>query len=240
MEAQNPNVTIGEIIAKDFRTSAVFTKYGIDFCCGGDKELQAACAEHSVDPAALQKDIDEVTQTPNTETDFKSWPLDELIDYVEKTYHSYIKEKSPLLLQYLKKIYEVHGSNHPELGEIYGLYSHSANDLGQHLMKEERVLFPLIRDIVKAKETGQPLRAMMSVQNPVMGMMSEHVVEGDRFHQMSELSSGYTVPADGCNTYRAAYGLLCEFEQKLHEHIAIENNILFPRAVEEEKALMGR
>jgi len=240
METKHSTVTIGEIIAKDFRTSSVFTKYGIDFCCGGDKTLQAACTENSVDPAALQNDLDKVTQTPNTEMDFNSWSLDLLVDYIEKTYHRYIKETTPLLLQYLEKIYEVHGSNHPELAEIYGLFSHSAGDLAMHLQKEELVLFPLIREIAKAKESGQKLVIRMPVQNPVLGMMSEHIIEGDRFHQIAALSSGYTVPEDGCNTYRTAYAMLQEFEQKLHSHIALENNILFPQAIEQEKSLSGR
>jgi len=234
----NVNSTVGEIVTKDFRTVSVFTEYGIDFCCGGNKTLQKACEEKSVNISELQKKLSEVTQTPKgNDIDFNSWDLDLLVDYIEKTYHSYIKEKTPILLQYLEKIREVHGENHPELKEIYDLFSHSAMDLSMHLQKEERILFPVIRQLAKAKNSGQHAeRAHFgTIQNPIAAMKEEHVTEGARFDKISELSRGYAVPPDGCNTFRAAYELLSEFELNLHKHIHLENNILFPKAIELEQ-----
>jgi len=180
-----------------------------------------------------------VTQTPKgNDIDLNSLDLDLLVDYIEKTYHSYIKEKTPILLQYLEKIKEVHGAHHPELLKIFALFSQSAMDLSMHLQKEERILFPVIRQLAKSKKSGQRAeRAHFgTIQNPIAAMKEEHVAEGARFDKISDLSHGYAVPPDGCNTFRAAYELLGEFELNLHKHIHLENNILFPKAIELEKA----
>jgi len=236
----NVNSTVGEIVTKDFRTVSVFTEYGIDFCCGGNKTLQKACEEKAVDVSELQKKLDEVTKSSKgNEIDFNSWDLDLLADYIEKTYHRYIREKMPILLQYLEKIRDVHGENHPELKKIYDLFSHSAMDLSMHLQKEERILFPLIRQLVEAKNSDQAMELSHcgSIQNPIGAMKEEHLTEGARFDKISELSHGYAVPLDGCNTFRAAYELLSEFELNLHKHIHLENNILFPKAIELEQSM---
>jgi len=236
----NVNSTIGEIVTNDFRTASVFTEYGIDFCCGGNKTLQKACEEKSVNVSELQEKLNQVIQTPKANNlDFNSWDLDLLADYIEKTYHRYIREKTPVLLQYLEKIKEVHGAHHPELFKIYDLFSHSAMDLGMHLQKEERILFPMIRHFAESKNSGQGAEPghCGTIENPISVMKDEHGTEGARFEKISELSHGYTVPPDGCNTYRAAYTLLAEFEQKLHEHIHLENNILFPKSIKLEQSL---
>jgi len=236
------NATVGEIVTKDFRTASVFSEYGIDFCCGGNKTLQKACEEKSVNVSELQEKLNEVAQSKvGNNLDFNSWDLDLLADYIEKTYHRYIKEKTPVILQYLEKIREVHGAHHPELSEIYNLFSHSAMDLGMHLQKEERILFPMIRQLAEDKNSGQgtELGHCGTIENPISVMMSEHVTEGARFEKISELSHGYAIPPDGCNTYHAAYTLLAEFEQNLHKHIHLENNILFPKAIKLEQSLFA-
>ena len=234
----NLKLTVGEIVSKDFRTASVFAKHGIDFCCGGYQTLEEACKKQSVDVAKLQKELEEVRQSEEKTTDFNAMALDSLVNYIEETYHTYIREKTPALLQFLKKINEVHGANHPELAEIYNLFSQSAMDLSMHLQKEEQILFPIIRDYVEAEKSGAAAEQghCGTVKNPISVMMGEHDMEGERFRKISELSKGYTVPADGCNTYRAAYEMLDEFERKLHEHIHLENNILFPKAIELEKS----
>jgi len=235
----NLDMTIGEIVTKDFRTASVFSEYGIDFCCGGTKTLQKACEEKSVNSNELQQKLNAVTQSKTDGVDFNAWSLDVLVDYIEKTHHSYIKEKTPFILQYLDKIQKVHGENHPELAEIFKLFSQSSIDLGMHLKKEERILFPFIRQLVKIQNSGQHTEEehFGTIQNPIAMMKEEHVKEGKRFDNISTLSGGYTVPEDGCNTYRAAYAMLNEFEQDLHTHIHLENNILFPKAIEMEKSV---
>jgi len=234
----NLKFTVGEIVTKDFKTASIFSKYGIDFCCGGNQTLEEACKKQSVDVAALQKELDEAAQGKEGTIDFNSLSLKLLTDYIEETYHTYIKEKTPVLLQLLKKIKEVHGERHPELSKINELFSQSAMALSMHLQKEERILFPIIRELSDAAKSGLPPEEMHcgSVQNPISVMMDEHETEGDRFEAISKLSGKYKTPADGCNTFRATYEALDEFERKLHEHIHLENNILFPKAIEIEKA----
>jgi len=234
----NGMLTVGEIVAKDFRTASVFSKYGIDFCCGGDKTLEEVCKKQSVDVTKLQNELDEAGRIAETGFDFNSWSLKLLADYIEETYHTYIKKKTPLILQYLEKIKDVHGENHPELTMIFSLFSQSAMDLSMHLQKEERILFPLIRELSEAKDSSLPVEPghCGSINNPIIVMKVEHETEGERFKTLSRLSGGYTVPPDACNTYRTAFEMLKEFEQKLHEHIHLENNILFPKAIELEKS----
>jgi len=233
----NLKSTVGEIVTKDFKTTSVFSKYGIDFCCGGNQTLEEACKKQTIDVAELQKELDEVAQSKGDSIDFNSWSLKLLADYIEETYHTYIKEKTPVLLQLLKKIKEVHGERHPELLKIYDLFYQSAMNLSMHLQKEERILFPLIKELSDAQKSGHPLEESHcgSVQNPISVMMDEHETEGERFEMISKLSGKYKTPQDGCNSYRAAYEMLDEFERKLHEHIHLENNILFPKAIEMEK-----
>ncbi len=232
--------TISEIVANDYRTAQVFKNHNIDFCCKGNRSVAAACHEKNVDSDKLLKELDLVKQDkPSSTTDFKSWPLDLLADYIEKTHHRYVEEKLPIIKQYLHKLCHVHGDRHPELFEINEEFKASAGELAAHMKKEEFILFPYIRKMAKAKDGKTELDApnFGTVQNPVQMMMDEHTTEGDRFEKIAKLSNKYTPPADGCNTYRVTYALLKEFEEDLHLHIHLENNILFPKAIEMEREL---
>jgi len=236
----NLNLTVGEIVTKDFRTASVFSDYKIDFCCGGNKTLKEACEEKLVNIAELQDELNKATQSKAGGMDFNSWPLDLLVDYIEKTHHRYINEKAPLLSQYLEKIQEVHGERHSELLEIFDLFSQSATALEMHMHKEEKILFPFIRQLAEHNNSDQRTYPghFGTVKNPIAMMMEEHTMEGERFDKISQLSGGYAVPEDACNTYRTTYAMLDEFEQDLHKHIHLENNILFPKAIELERALL--
>lgn len=229
--------TIGEIVAEDFKTAAVFKKYGIDFCCKGNRTIDEACERKKINPEAVRSDLQSIQKTSG-EIDFNSFPLDLLADYVEKTHHRYVDEKTPILLQFLNKLCHVHGGRHPELFEINELFMQSAEDLGAHLRKEEQILFPFIRKMVDAKLKGIALENphFGTVENPVNMMMHEHSIEGDRFARISEITNGYTPPEDACSTYRVTFQMLEDFENDLHKHIHIENNILFPKAIELEKS----
>ena len=171
--------------------------------------------------------------------DYKSWPLDLLADYIEKKHHRYVQEKTAEIIPYLDKICRVHGAHHPELFEINEHFNATAGELAKHMKKEELILFPIVRKLAKAKEEGSKMVAppFGSIQNPINAMMDEHSTEGDRFRKIEELSNNYTPPQDACNTYGVTLGLLKEFEQDLHLHIHLENNILFPKAIELEKEL---
>lgn len=229
--------TIGEIVAQDYRAAAVFKKYKIDFCCNGNRSLQDATEKKGISVEEIERELENLSEIGEENIDVNRWPLDLLADYVEKTHHRYIKEKSPILLQFLNKIMRVHGERHPELYEVYDLFEESVRDLGEHLEKEERILFPFIRKMMEAKQTGTSLETAHfgSVENPVAMMMHEHDQEGERFRKIADLTSDYQYPADACSTYQVAFKMLEEFQDDLHKHIHTENNILFPKSVELEK-----
>jgi len=231
-------INIGEIVAQDFRTAAVFKKYGIDFCCKGNRTIEDACSKKGIDQESIYRDIERLPGKSG-EIDYTSWPLDLLADYVEKKHHRYVEEKTPYLLQFLNKLCKVHGNTHPELFEINDLFNQTAVSLAEHMQKEEMVLFPFIREMVKIQNKGEAYNppAFGTVENPVNMMKHDHEEEGERFRKISQLANGYTPPADACNTYRVTYAMLEEFENDLHLHIHLENNILFPGAVRMEQEL---
>lgn len=230
--------TIGQIVAEDYRAASVFQKYGIDFCCKGNRTISEACDSNNVNEDLLINDLEAaLMKEENSMSDFKAWPLDLLADYIEKKHHRYVSEKISEIQQYLNKLTQAHGKQHPELLEIQDLYNQSAGELTAHMKKEEFVLFPFIRKMVVSKSNNItfPAPHFGTVENPVAMMKHEHASEGERFRKIAELSNNYTVPADGCNTYRVTFALLKEFENDLHLHIHLENNILFPKAIELEK-----
>lgn len=238
----NQENIIGEVVAQDYRTASVFKKYGIDFCCQGNRNLLEACTRKSIDPELVIQDLEAVvSEHADNSTDYKSWPLDLLADYIEKKHHRYVETKILEIKPYLDKICRVHGEHHPELFDIREQFYASAGELAAHMKKEEFILFPFVRKMVKARHDGSKVTSPQfgTVQNPVEMMMEEHSTEGDRFSKIDELSSHYTPPADACNTYRVTYALLKEFEQDLHMHIHLENNILFPKAIALEKELVA-
>ena len=229
--------TIGEYVAKDFRTAAIFSKYGIDFCCKGNRTIEEASEKKNLDSVQIEKEVTQLLESKSDGAiDFKSWPSDLLIDYIEKTHHRYVEEKSAVLVAFLDKLCKVHGHNHPELFEINELFIGCVSELAQHMEKEETILFPFIKKMENAIRTGQAIEQphFGTVENPIAMMKHEHENEGDRFVKIAELTNNYTPPADACNTYKVTFAMLQEFEQDLHKHIHLENNILFPKAIEME------
>lgn len=229
--------TIGELVAADYRTATVFKKYKIDFCCNGNRSIEKACDQNKTDPDQLKKDLREVMAAGHKGTDvseFTFWPLDLLADYIEKKHHRYVIAQVSVLEGYLDKLCKVHGDKHPELIEIKSLFSSCAAELSTHMKKEEQMLFPFIRKMVQAKQgNGATFSAPYgTVQVPIRMMMHEHETEGERFRKIKDLSSNYMPPPDACNTYKVTYALLQEFEDDLHLHIHLENNILFPKSIE--------
>jgi len=234
--------TVSEIVAEDYRTAAVFQSHGIDFCCGGKISLDEVCKKHDINPGTLVENLNMALNTADSSaTDYNSWPLDLLADYIVKKHHRYVEERIPILRIYLNTICGVHGENHPELDEINELFEASAGELTQHMKKEELILFPIVRKMVKAKMENAKLEELPfgTVQNPIREMMKEHDNEGQRFRVIAAMSDNYAVPEDACNTYMVTLNYLKEFEADLHKHIHLENNILFPKAIELEKELRG-
>lgn len=230
--------TIGDFVAKDYRTATIFSKYGIDFCCKGQKTIDEVCKKQGINEAVLLDELNAVFASKNESgIDFNSWPLDLLVDYIEKTHHRFVEEKTQDLIPFLDKLCNVHGSNHPELLEINELFKSSAQELALHMKKEELILFPFVKEMINGtKNHGSVSQPQFgTIKNPIAAMMQEHDFEGERFRRITVLTNNYTPPEDACNTYRATYALLQEFEQDLHKHIHLENNILFPKAKALEK-----
>src|SRR5690625_2493988 len=227
----NPNKLIQDFVAEDYKTAEVFSKYGIDFCCRGNRTIDEACEKEQIDKDALLSDLAKATQAVSTESiDYKSWPSDLLIDYIEKKHHRYVTEKAPVINFYLDKIARVHGERHPELFEIKALFKESTEHLLEHMVEEEGVFFPYIKRMLEAKENGTtPTKpeGYENIDSPIAKLMAEHDDEGVRHRKIAKLSNNYTMPEDGCNTYNVAFELLKEFQENLHLHIHLENNILF-------------
>lgn len=234
--------TIGQLVAEDYRTAQVFKAHNIDFCCKGNRTLTEVTTKKGLDLEALLEELASVRSKDQEDLpDFKTWPLDLLADYIEKKHHRYVEKQIPVLQQYLNRLCKVHGERHPELFDILEQFNISAGELTMHMKKEELVLFPWIRKMV-AVPTGTPTfqeSQFGTVRNPIQVMMQEHDNEGERYRKISELSNAYTPPSDACNTYRVAFSLLQEFEEDLHRHIHLENNILFPKSEKLEKSVLN-
>lgn len=233
--------TIGAYVAQDFRTAALFSKYKIDFCCKGDKTLEDVCQTKGLDVNTIEGEINAVLNShSSSEIDFKSFSPNLLIDYIVETHHEYIREKTPVLSAYLDKLCKVHGDRHPELFEINNLFNVSATDLLQHLQKEESILFPYIKIMTSAIKNNENIQqpGFGTVENPIAMLKQEHETEGDLFVEIAKLTKGYTPPADACETYKVTFAMLKEYEEDLHKHIHLENNILFEKAKEMEQKLV--
>ncbi|MCG8332726.1 MAG: iron-sulfur cluster repair di-iron protein [Chitinophagales bacterium] len=232
------NSIVGEVVAMDYHAASVFKSHNIDFCCKGGRSIEEVCQSKNMNADELVGELNEALQkNESSAPDFQSWDMDLLADYIEKKHHRYVEQKIPELKAYLNKLVKVHGQRHPELFDIEMLFTASAHELLSHMKKEETILFPYVRQMKESQSESSGLKQVPfgSVQNPIRMMMHEHDNEGERFRKIALLSNNYTPPGDACTTYRVAFAMLKEFEEDLHLHIHLENNILFPKAVELEK-----
>jgi len=223
--------TVRELALEIPSATRVFEKLGIDYCCGGQKPLQEACttAHISVDDVVEKLEAAERQAAPSFQD--KNWQeaaLNDLVQHILSTHHAYVQEEVPRLRQLLAKVCGVHGNNHPELLQIQEIFSSLAEELASHLMKEEQILFPYI---IQAEQGHAPHSCFGSVQNPIRMMMFEHDNAGTALRGMRAASSDFQPPADACISYKTLYQALRAFEADLHQHIHLENNILFPRTL---------
>ena len=227
--------TVGEIAAEVPSTTREFEKLGIDYCCGGSRTLGEACAEAniSVDDvlARLEKSLASAPAGDNA--DWQNRPLSDLIGHITSTHHVFVRDESPRINALAAKVVGVHGKNHPELLQVQAIFSALAEELRVHLMKEEQVLFPYVSLMEESTLAGEPAPPAMfgTVVNPVRMMMQEHDGAGEALRSLRSVTNEYTLPADACISYRTLYDALRGFEADLHQHIHLENNVLFPRAV---------
>lgn len=226
---------IGDIVAANYKTAAVFKKAGIDFCCNGNRTIKEACDDKNLSAQNILTEIETQLDATQPIADFNAWSADLLADYIEKKHHRYVTTKISEIKPFLEKLTRVHGKQHPELIAVEQLFNESAGELTTHMKKEELILFPFVRAMVE-KETADINKPFQSVLNPIGMMQHEHNTEGDRFRKIASLTNNYTPPEDACNTYKVTFALLREFEEDLHLHIHLENNILFPKAIAMEAA----
>ncbi len=222
---------VGKIVATNYKTSAVFTSHKIDFCCGGGITLEEACKNKNQDLTQVMVELEEAFKIKDVHN-WEEMELEQLIDMIIDVHHSYVLATIPALQLYLEKLCRVHGSRHPELYEIRTLFEEGEAALRNHMKKEEMILFPYIKAMVQAKRNEFPLSKphFQDINNPIQIMESEHEDEGERYRKIAQLTDNYNCPPDGCQTYRVTYAILKEFEEDLHKHIHLENNILFPAA----------
>lgn len=228
------NTTVGDIVASDFRAAGVFERYGIDFCCGGRQSLGEACRAADANPEAVIRDLEALPGVVDKEDGMATWSASSLIEYIESTHHAYVREAIPRIGAFLEKLVEVHGARHPELAFTAAAFQRLGAELMQHMRKEERVLFPFIRDLdehLKSHLCSTLMSPFGSVENPIRMMEHEHREAGEELSTIRELTGGFVTPADGCTTYRVCMSELEAFERDLHRHVHLENNVLFPKAV---------
>lgn len=230
---------VAEVVTENIRAAHVFKKYGIDFCCQGGVSIKHACNEANIEPEVLIAELKKLDVTTDRASDYDSWKLDFLADHIVNVHHHYVDESSPMLLQYASKVNQVHGGYYPELAEIEQLVKAVVQEMAGHQKKEELILFPFIKRLVKAEkgDGAVPQSNFGSVENPINMMKEEHDEAGEIMRNIAKLSNNYTPPQGACNTYRAFFAKLEEFEDDLHRHIHLENNILFPKALNLEKTL---
>lgn len=232
--------TIGEIVTADLRKAPVFRKYGIDFCCGGKKTVGQVCKEKNIDQVALEKDLSQVNGEPRSnEANADQWEPDFLAEYIVNVHHAYVRQSMPYLLEWSKKVAMKHGERFPQAIEINVLVNAVAEELDTHMMKEENILFPYIKELSRMKREGRTIEPSPfgTVANPIRMMEHEHESVGELFMQLEKLTNMFTPPMDACNTHRALYVNLQEFENDLFLHIHLESNILFKKAVKMEQEM---
>ncbi len=235
--------TVREVALNTPAATRVFEQLGIDYCCGGNKSLAQACGESKIPIQQVLDSIESAARLAHARqdapvaNDWSTAPLADLIAHITNKHHKYTREEISRLGPLFDKVCNVHGPSHPELLEIRHDFLALAQELTVHMMKEERVLFPFIERLEEAVVAGDPVipAPFGTVQNPVSMMEHEHETAGNLLRKMRSLSDGYNPPAQACTSYRTLYSALAEFERDLHQHIHLENNILFPRAIALEK-----
>jgi regulator of cell morphogenesis and NO signaling len=232
--------TVREVALNNPAATRVFEKFGIDYCCGGNKSLEQACGEANLQIQHVLESLKSAATAADGRPGGENVgePLAELIAHINTTHHKYTREEIGRLRPLFDKVCNVHGDKHPELQQVRHDFHALAQELSTHMMKEEMVLFPYIERMEEAVIAREPVlpAPFGTVRNPVAMMIHEHDSAGILLRTMRDLSNGYQPPANACVSYKTLYSALAEFERDLHQHIHLENNILFPRAIEMERS----
>jgi len=238
MNAVSSNALVGALVAEQPGRARVFEELGIDYCCGGQRSLSDVCRERGLDLETILRRIQAADAAPEEgQEDWVTASLGELVDHIVEKHHAYLRENLPRIAYLTQRVAQAHGANHPEVLEVADVFSSLQRELESHMMKEERILFPLIVEMEKTGQTGWAPGG--SIANPIRVMEAEHQDAGNALESFRTLTGGYAAPPDACNTFRAMLHALNELEGDLHAHIHKENNILFPRALALEEKLLG-
>jgi regulator of cell morphogenesis and NO signaling len=234
MTTIDPTTTLGELVTAHPQFAREFELLDLDYCCGGQRTLEDACASRGLDARTT---ADQLARSVVDEPlpDWSAMGLTDLVDHLESTHHRYLWDELPRLSALVAKIVSVHGDRHPELTQVEACFEEIRHDLEPHLVKEERVLFPMIRELDAATESVS--FHCGTLRNPISVMLGEHDAVGDLLARLRQLTNGYEPPADGCASYLACYAGLAELEVDTHLHIHKENNLLFPAVVRIESEL---
>ncbi len=242
-KAEEIQETIGEIVAKDISKTTVFKKYGIDFCCNGNRSVKEACEAKGLDYKQVVEELNRVSGnvTGHSQLNYDEWNLDFLADYVVNTHHQYVRKYLPEIVQYMNKVEQVHGAHHPELALMKVQVDKIEAELTAHMKEEETLLFPLIKEIVKVKNEGSAYSKAPgeTFQVLVEETEKEHDSVGRALEEIRRLNHDYEIPQDACTSYKLLYKMLEELENDLFTHIHLENNILFVKARAIEKELLN-
>ncbi|ACJ27244.1 Hemerythrin [Shewanella piezotolerans WP3] len=222
------NTRVGELVANDFRSAHIFSQYGIDFCCGGGITLDRAISRFNADEEALLNTLLALDGNTITNDGLTELALPDLLNYIEATHHTFVRDKAPLLVEYSQKMVRAHGENHSEIKPLAGWIAALVDDLMPHLMKEEQILFPAILGLHNQVESQT---CFGHISNPINAMQYEHDDALQIMEKISELTNGFQPPEHACTTWRVCYASLAEFDTDLKQHIYIENNVLFPKAL---------
>lgn len=234
------NATVAEIAANSLEAVRVFERLGIDYCCGGKRPLAAVCNEKGYDAADVQRELEAaIAGTPESAEDWNTAPLHSLVNHITGRHHEYLRRELGPLAARVEKVYNVYNQRYgPTLQGLPEVFAGLRSELEMHIRKEEMILFPAIVSAERAINTGTglPPTPFGTVANPIRMMESEHDSAGDALTRIREITNGYEVPEYACVTYKAMISGLRELEQDLHIHIHLENNILFPRAIQLESS----
>ena len=235
-------LTLADIVTKNFKTAGVFERYNLDYCCEGKKTIVQACLENGTDPNLVYSEIEKIDSTkveiPERVDD---WELDYVVDYIMNNHHKYVRYMIPIITAHTEKVASAHSQNHPETKEVAKIFSVVYKDLKQHMMKEEEILFPYIKHLTKVSNDEAKFEKPYfgRIGNPINMMELEHQSAGESMYSIRKLTNNYNPPADACETFKICLKELKEFEEDLHKHVHLENNVLFPKAVLLEEQLIA-
>ncbi len=235
------HITLADLVRRDIRVASVFDKHGLDFSCHGDRTLADACEERQVDSGAVIDDLLDLGPAGSGEN-FDQQDIDSLCDYIEKECHGYLRTEVPVLTEHLRLVCEAEGSAFAFLPRVAELFAHATQELLTHIQKEELLVFPYVRELVRSQTAGTTPAAPIyqTIRNPISVMEFEHEMSGEMVNTIRRLTTQYTAPEGASAALRNLYTELKEFESKLHIHVHLENNIVFPKTLALEKKIRDK